>query len=141
MNRLVAAAIAGLVFGLGLGISGMGDPARVIGFLDVTGAWDPSLLFVMGGSIAVHAPFVRWIRRRGRPYLDAQLHLPTVSRIDRRLIAGAAIFGVGWGLIGYCPGPAVLASAGLRSSALLALAGIVIGTAAVAAIQRRRLAA
>jgi uncharacterized membrane protein YedE/YeeE len=137
VNRLIAAAIAGLLFGLGLGLSGMADPARVLGFLDVTGAWDPSLLFVMGGAIAAHAPLVHWIRGRGRPYLDAQLHLPTASRIDRRLIAGAAIFGVGWGLIGYCPGPAVLAAAGLRSSALLALAGIVIGTAAVALVQRR----
>jgi uncharacterized membrane protein YedE/YeeE len=138
MNRLVAAAIAGLVFGLGLGLSGMGDPARVIGFLDITGAWDPSLLFVMVGAIAAHAPLVRWIRGRGRPFLDAQLHLPVASRIDRRLIVGAAIFGVGWGLVGYCPGPAVLASGGLRPGAMIALAGIVVGTAAVAAIHRRR---
>jgi uncharacterized membrane protein YedE/YeeE len=137
VNRLVVAAIAGIVFGVGLAISGMADPSRVLGFLDVTGSWDPSLAFVMGGAIAVHAPIVHWLRRRGRPWIGDRLDLTDRTLIDRRLVGGAALFGVGWGLAGYCPGPAVIAAAAARPSALLLLVGMIAGMAAVALAGRR----
>lgn len=110
LPRLAAALLAGLVFGLGLALSGMIDPARVLGFLDVaSGHWDPSLIFVLGGALMVAGPGMLLQRRLARPWLDRQFHLPAPAAIDRRLLAGAAIFGIGWGLAGFCPGPAVAA--------------------------------
>lgn len=106
--KLVAAAVAGALFALGLVLSGMTDPAKVIGFLDVGGAWDPALAFVMAAAIGVYAPVAWLAKQRRHPVFDLRFHLPTESRIDRRLLAGAAIFGVGWGLSGYCPGPALV---------------------------------
>ena len=100
---------AGLVFGLGLIVSGMANPAKVIGFLDLTGRWDPSLAFVMAGAIAVGAIAFALARTRSASLLDAPMRLPTDKRIDRRLLAGALVFGVGWGIAGFCPGPALVA--------------------------------
>ncbi|MCA9679540.1 MAG: YeeE/YedE family protein, partial [Myxococcales bacterium] len=114
-GRVAAAFGAGLLFGLGLVLAGMTIPAKVIGFLDITsaqGAWDPSLMFVMGGAIAVHAVALRLVRRRGAPLFDRTFHLPTRKDLDLLLLAGAAIFGVGWGLAGYCPGPGLVSAAG-----------------------------
>lgn len=105
--RIGVALVSGLVFGLGLAISGMMDPSRVRAFLDVAGDWDPSLAFVLGGAVAVSAIGTAIMRRRPRPVLDRGFHLPTKTRIDRPLVVGSAIFGVGWGLAGLCPGPAV----------------------------------
>lgn len=108
--RILAALAAGALFGFGLSLSGMVDPARVLGFLDLTsGHWDPSLMFVLGGALAVAIPGAMLQRRLPRPLLDDRFHLPTKTRIDRRLIAGSALFGIGWGLAGFCPGPAVSA--------------------------------
>jgi len=103
----------GILFGLGLSISQMTDPARVIGFLDIAGRWDPTLICVMGGALAATLPFFPWIQKRQKTLLGEPLRLPIQSRIDARLIIGAAIFGIGWGLAGLCPGPALanLASA------------------------------
>lgn len=130
MRSLVIAALTGVLFGLGLLVSGMTVPARVTGFLDVTGAWDPTLAFVMAGAIAIHAPLARLVRSRQAPLFSPRFHLPALRGIDPKLIAGAALFGVGWGLSGYCPGPA-LVSVGGGTTAVLAfvgamLAGIVI---------------
>ena len=100
---------AGLVFGLGLIVSGMANPAKVIGFLDVAGRWDPSLALVMAGAIAVGAIAFALARTRSASFLDAPMRLPTDKRIDRRLLAGALVFGVGWGIAGFCPGPALVA--------------------------------
>jgi hypothetical protein len=109
---LLVAALAGALFGAGLLVSGMTQPARVVGFLDVTGAWDPSLAFVMGGAVLVNAlAFWQIARRRAAPLLDRTFHVPTRRDIDLQLVAGAAIFGVGWGLGGFCPGPGVVAAA------------------------------
>ena len=101
--------LAGLVFGLGLIVSGMANPAKVIGFLDLAGRWDPSLAFVMAGAIAVGAIAFALARTRTASLLDAPMKLPSEQRIDRRLLAGALVFGVGWGIAGFCPGPALVA--------------------------------
>ena len=116
----MTALLAGIAFAVGLVISDMTSPSRVIGFLDVTGAWDPTLAFVMLGAIAVYAPFAR---------LRPLVHKPAESMIDARLVVGAAIFGVGWGLSGYCPGPALVAVGAALETGLFVLAmiaGIVI---------------
>jgi len=105
--RIGVAVIAGLIFGLGLAMSGMIDPARVRGFLDVAGDWDPTLAFVLGGAVAVSAVGTLIMRRRSRPVLDQSFHLPTKTRIDPPLVMGSGIFGIGWGLAGFCPGPAI----------------------------------
>ncbi|WP_338467439.1 YeeE/YedE family protein [Novosphingobium sp. ZN18A2] len=112
---------AGLVFGLGLVLSGMTSPARVMGFLDVTGAWDPSLAFVMGGAVLTATPIFFMARQRRRPVLGEAFDTPATNRIDGRLLGGAALFGIGWGLTGICPGPALVDLA----VAPLAIAGFV----------------
>jgi len=108
----LTAFVAGLLFTAGLGVGGMTQPAKVFGFLDIAGNWDPSLAFVMLGAIAVHATAVRRILRRRVPLFALRFTLPTRRDIDARLVAGAALFGAGWGLVGYCPGPAVAALGG-----------------------------
>jgi hypothetical protein len=122
--RLLVALAAGSLFGFGLSLSGMVDPARVIGFLDVaSGHWDPSLAFVLGGALLVALPGVALQRKLARPALDDHFHLPTSTVIDRPLILGAAVFGAGWGLAGFCPGPAVTSlSIGLVPSFIFAAA-------------------
>ena len=101
--------LTGVVFGLGLIVSGMANPAKVIGFLDLAGRWDPSLALVMAGAIAVGAIAFAFARTRTASLLDAPMKLPSEQRIDRRLLAGALVFGVGWGIAGFCPGPALVA--------------------------------
>ncbi|MET0807518.1 MAG: DUF6691 family protein [Pseudoxanthomonas sp.] len=107
MNRLLVAAVSGLLFGLGLAVSGMTDPDKVLNFLDVAGHWDPSLALVMGAALAVSAPGFAWMRRRGSSFSGAALPDPPSPRLDGRLLAGSALFGIGWGIAGYCPGPAL----------------------------------
>ncbi|WP_129141455.1 DUF6691 family protein [Modicisalibacter coralii] len=104
--------VAGLLFGLGLAIGGMTDPTRVIGFLDVAGDWDPTLIFVLGGAVMTTFIGYRLVWKRGVPWLAPRFALPTRRDLDARLLGGAALFGVGWGLSGYCPGPAVASLAG-----------------------------
>jgi uncharacterized membrane protein YedE/YeeE len=108
MKMLLGALLSGLVFGFGLVISGMTQPARVLGFLDIFGVWDPTLAFVMGAALAVSLPGFYFTRRRERPLLTARFRWPTRSEIDAPLICGAALFGIGWGLVGLCPGPAIV---------------------------------
>ena len=105
--RPVAALAAGTLFGLGLALSGMLDPVRVQGFLDIFGVWDPSLAFVLGGAVAVAMAGMAWLRRMSRPLLADRFHWPVNTRIDAPLVVGSAIFGLGWGLGGFCPGPAM----------------------------------
>ncbi|KKL60053.1 hypothetical protein LCGC14_2209180 [marine sediment metagenome] len=107
--KLVTSLAAGLIFGLGLILSGMADPAKVLNFLDIAGSWDPSLAFVMGGAIAVTMPGYAWVTRRRSPLLADKFQLPTRTDLEPRLILGASIFGIGWGLGGFCPGPALTA--------------------------------
>ncbi|MFC5570083.1 DUF6691 family protein [Lysobacter yangpyeongensis] len=114
MKRIAFALLAGLLFGLGLAVSGMTNPDKVLNFLDIAGSWDPSLALVMGGALAVSVPGFAWLRRRGRTFTGCELPPTPSSRIDARLLAGSALFGLGWGIAGYCPGPALanLAHAG-----------------------------
>lgn len=100
--------LAGLVFGIGLILSGMTDPGKVIGFLDLAGTWDPSLAFVMGGAILVGFFAFRLAGRRAESYFGGAMHLPARGDIDARLVAGSVVFGIGWGLAGFCPGPALV---------------------------------
>lgn len=105
--QLLAALASGLLFGAGLALGGMTNPAKVLGFLDVTGAWDPSLAFVMGGALAVNALAYALTRKRAKPLFADAFALPTKRELDARLLGGAALFGVGWALVGLCPGPAL----------------------------------
>jgi uncharacterized membrane protein YedE/YeeE len=105
MRRVFAGLVCGIVFGLGLAIAGMTDPRKIAGFLDVAGVWDPSLALTMAGALAVTLIAFPLIQRRGRAVFDEILHLPTRRDIDTALIVGSGVFGIGWGLGGYCPGP------------------------------------
>ena len=107
MRANLSALAAGLIFGLGLTVSGMIDPAKVLGFLDIAGDWDPSLLFVLGGAVVTATIGFRLVQRRRAPLFADRFHLPASSGIDGHFILGAALFGIGWGLAGFCPGPAL----------------------------------
>ena len=125
MNRVIAF-VAGLVFGVGLILAGMTDPAKVIGFLDLFGNWDPSLALVMGGAIAVGVFAFAVARRRTATWLGGAMHLPRPGTIDRPLVVGSLVFGVGWGLAGFCPGPALVSlGAGQPKAAVFVLAMLV----------------
>jgi hypothetical protein len=135
MSRILIALVAGLLFGLGLTVSQMISPAKVLGFLDLFDDWDPSLAFVMLGAIPVAAIGYRLARLSSAPLCAAAFAVPTQSKIDGRLVGGAILFGIGWGLVGYCPGPA-LASVGLGNSAtLLFVAAMLVGMAGFTAVQ------
>jgi uncharacterized membrane protein YedE/YeeE len=127
MAKTASAFAVGLLFGLGLLVSGMADPAKVLAFLDVTGRWDPSLALVMAGAVAVSAAGYRWARRRGRPVLAPRLDVPARRDLDGRLIAGAAFFGLGWGLAGLCPGPALTILTVAPAEAMTFVAAMVVG--------------
>lgn len=138
MARLVIALIAGILFGLGLTISQMVDPAKVLGFLDLAGDWDPSLALVMLGALAVMAPAYAASRRLAAPFCADRFALPPSAQVDRRLCVGALLFGIGWGLVGYCPGPA-LASIGFGGSrTLLFVVAMLFAMAVFAGVNRDR---
>ncbi|KQX38039.1 permease [Devosia sp. Root436] len=107
MPRTLLAASIGLVFGTGIALSGMANPAKVLNFFDIAGAWDPSLAFVMGGALIVTAIGYRFVLRRDKPVCEAKFHLPTNRKLDVQLVNGSAIFGIGWGISGFCPGGAI----------------------------------
>jgi uncharacterized membrane protein YedE/YeeE len=127
LPRLLTALTSGLIFGLGLSLSGMLDPTRVQGFLDVFGAWDPSLAFVLGGAVLVAFGGVAISRRMARPAFDTEFHLPGAKKIDRRLVVGSAIFGIGWGMAGFCPGPAIAALAFGKVELVIFVAAMLLG--------------
>ena len=108
MTRILSAAAAGMIFGRGIALSGMGNPAKVLNFFDPLGAWDPSLVFVMGGALIMAAMGYRLVFGAARaPLFDTRFHLPTARAIDAKLLGGSALFGVGWGIAGFCPGGAI----------------------------------
>ena len=129
MLKMLVNLLAGALFGLGLTISEMINPAKIIGFLDFVGDWDPTLAFVMGGALLVTIPAFRLILRRPRPVLADEFDLPTEKDVDPRLLAGSAIFGIGWGLAGFCPGPAVTALTSGLAPVFVFVAAMVAGMA------------
>ena len=132
----VSAFVVGLLFGVGLILSGMTDPSKVIGFLDLAGAWDPSLACVMGGAILVGFAAFRLARTRTESFLGGAMHLPAARHIDRELILGSLAFGIGWGLAGYCPGPAVVALGAGQDKAVLFVIAMIAGMALYEAADR-----
>jgi hypothetical protein len=136
MQRLIPAFLIGLLFGLGIVISGMGNPAKVLNFFDFAGAWDPSLIFVMGGALAVTFIGYRFVLARNRPLADERFHVPTSRTIDARLIGGAAVFGVGWGMAGFCPGGALPVIGTGRIEVLLFVAAMIAGIFTAQALMR-----
>ena len=137
MKNLVTL-ISGLLFGFGLLLSGMANPAKVQNFLDLFGTWDPSLALVMGGAIAVTMPGFWLVTRRSKPFFNDVFHLPTRTDFDARLITGAAIFGVGWGLGGFCPGPAMTAVPLAAEGTLIFVATMLTGMAASKYVLQQR---
>ena len=125
--QLLMALFAGLVFGLGLIVSGMTDPSKVTGFLDLAGAWDPSLALVMGGAIGVGLVAFSFARTRSQALLGGPIQLPTARQIDRRLVLGGLTFGIGWGLAGFCPGPALASLATGGSKPLIFTVAMLVG--------------
>ncbi len=140
MVRILSALMAGLIFGAGIAISGMINPAKVLNFFDFAGTWDPSLAFVMGGALVVTAIGYGFILKRPAPLLDKTFHLPTARKLDLPLVAGSAVFGIGWGITGFCPGGAVPAL-GLGESSALIFVGSMLAGIALARIVRRSVAA
>ena len=130
--------LAGLVFGLGLIVSGMADPAKVLGFLDLGGAWDPSLAFVMAGAIAVGALAFAVAKKRTVSFLGAMMKLPASRDIDRRLVIGSVVFGIGWGVAGFCPGPGLVALGMGEVKALAFVVAMLVGMVAFELLERRR---
>ena len=136
--NLLTAALAGLLFGIGLVVSGMADPAKVLGFLDLAGAWDPSLAFVMGGAILVGAAAFTFARKRTTSLLGLQMRMPAANQLDRRLVGGSVLFGIGWGIAGFCPGPALVALGMGEHKALVFVAAMLLGMSLFEFAERRR---
>ena len=127
MKNTITAFGVGLLFAVGLGLSGMTQPQKVLGFLDILGGWDPSLLFVMVGAIGVHFFTYRWSLQRTSPLFSAQWHVPTKKEITSSLVIGSLLFGVGWGLAGYCPAPAITSLATLQMKPFVFVVSMVVG--------------
>jgi uncharacterized membrane protein YedE/YeeE len=134
---IVTALLAGLVFGVGLIVSGMANPKKVLGFLDLAGAWDPSLVLVMVGAIAVGLVAFAVARSRTRSFLGLAIQLPAARHVDKRLVGGSLLFGVGWGLAGFCPGPALVALGMGELKAAVFVAAMLLGMAAFELLERR----
>jgi len=134
----IAALLSGLVFGLGLILSGMANPEKVLGFLDLAGAWDPSLAFVMGGAILVGLIAFTVARRRTRSFLGFDMKLPTSTRLDPKLMIGSLMFGVGWGIAGFCPGPGLVALGAGETKAAVFVVAMIAGMGVYEVIERLR---
>lgn len=128
MKNAIVAILAGILFGIGLTMSGMTDTAKVIGFLDLFGEWDPSLVFVMGFGVATTLISFKFILRRPHPIFAERFYLPTKTNIDYRLVLGSALFGIGWGLYGYCPGPAIASLTYGEPENFIFVAALIIGS-------------
>ncbi|MGG6892681.1 DUF6691 family protein [Rhizobium sp. BR 315] len=137
-GRILVSIVCGILFGVGLVVSDMVNPARVLAFLDVAGAWDPSLAFVMGGALIPSSIAYAIKRHRARPTFDTQFHVPTSRRIDRSLVSGAVLFGLGWGLVGLCPGPAIASLVTGRWEAVLFAAAMLVGMFAYRTVSSRQ---
>ncbi len=136
--HIFAALLSGLVFGLGLILSGMANPAKVLGFLDITGHWDPSLAFVMGGAVGVGLVAFAMARKRTRSILGAEMRLPSGGPVDRRLVGGGLLFGIGWGIAGFCPGPALVALGMAQGKAVVFVVAMLVGMGVFEVLERRK---
>lgn len=134
--QVIMALIVGLLFGIGLIVSGMTDPSKVLGFLDLAGSWDPSLAFVMGGAIMVALAAFRFAAGRARTLLGDAMRLPSAAHIDRSLVLGSLAFGAGWGLAGYCPGPALASLVSDSAKPLIFSAAMLAGMAIFDILER-----
>lgn len=138
MKQIISALIAGLLFGAGLTISTMVDPARVLGFLDVFGNWDPTLVFVMAGGLSVYLPvYYMYVKPRQKTVFGEPCYIPKNTKVDRKLIIGASLFGVGWGLSGICPGPAIVNLSGGLSGILMFVFTMLVGMILASLISRK----
>lgn len=137
--RILSALVIGLIFGLGIALSGMINPAKVLNFFDLAGTWDPSLAFVMGGALAVAIPGYWVVLRRPAPVMDLRFQLPDTRKIDRRLVLGSATFGVGWGIAGFCPGGALPALGTGRLDVVVFIASLILGLLIARFLQQRGL--
>lgn len=137
MKSTLSAFAAGLIFGVGLIISEMVNPKRVQGFLDIGGSWDPTLAFVMGGALLVTGVGYKVLFSRGKPIFETSFTLPTNRVIDAKLVVGAVLFGVGWGLSGLCPGPAIVGASTLNQDILVFLAALVVGMKAFELVEKK----
>ena len=127
MTQKVLALFSGLIFGLGLTFSSMTNPAKVIGFLDILGTWDPSLGFVMGGAILIASPLLYFLKNKNHLILTSKIELPNKNNINFSLVIGSLLFGIGWGMVGFCPGPAISSIALLNSFSLLFVGSMIVG--------------
>ena len=127
MSNKFFSLLSGLIFGVGLTISSMTNPQKVIGFLDISGQWDPSLIFVMIGAILFSTPIFYLLRNKSRPFFSSRFELPTKKNIDLQLLAGSSIFGVGWGMVGFCPGPAISSLGMIQPLSILFVISMVVG--------------
>lgn len=134
--RLISSWLVGLVFGIGMALSGMMNPAKVLNFFDVAGTWDPSLALVMGGALAVAAVGYRFVLRQARPVLSPRFQVPTARTIDARLVGGSALFGIGWGIAGFCPGGALPALGTGNADVFVFVAAFVAGLLIARALNR-----
>ena len=139
--RLMTHYLIGLVFGIGISVSGMANPAKVLNFFDIAGTWDPSLIFVMGGALVTAAVGYRVVLRRSAPLFDTMFHLPTRRDLDASLLGGAALFGVGWGVTGFCPGGALPALGTGRAEVAIFVASMAAGIVVTRLLRERRSAA
>ena len=133
----VVAFVSGLLFAIGLGVAGMTNPNKVLNFLDVFGDWDPSLALVMAGAILVYAPVYRRIKGEAAPKFAERFHWPTKQDVDAKLVVGSILFGIGWGIAGFCPGPAIVAASTGQASTLAFFAAMVLGMLAQGVVARR----
>jgi uncharacterized membrane protein YedE/YeeE len=141
MKYNIASLLAGLIFGLGLIVSGMANPEKVLGFLDIAGAWDPSLAFVMAGAIIVGVVAFTVARKRTLSFLGFNMTLPANNRIEKRLIIGSMMFGIGWGIAGFCPGPALVALGAGEAKGVVFVASMIAGMVIFELFERRKAAA
>lgn len=137
MKNSIASFVVGFIFAIGLGISGMTQPQKVVGFLNLFGGWDPSLIFVMGGAVAVHFITYKLIRKRSSPLLATNWQVPTKAEITPTLILGAVLFGVGWGLGGFCPGPAMTSLMSFESRPVIFVVSMLVGMLLFKAVDKK----
>lgn len=134
MTKTLMAFLSGILFGTGISLSGMANPAKVVNFFDIAGAWDPSLMFVMGGALVVAFVGYRLVFRMPKPFMESTFHVPTNRVIDRKLLGGAAIFGIGWGIAGFCPGGALPVVGTLNADVLVFMGALLVGVLATTTI-------